>query len=141
MVDPEAVSGRLRMLAQLLAELEATRGRGQEVYRAQRELRLATERRLQLALQACIDIAAHVLAERNVPAPEDYASLFFALAQAGVLESELAGRLAGAARQRNLLVHVYLEVDDDLVWRSLTRLDDLRAFAAAMARLLEQPAA
>jgi uncharacterized protein YutE (UPF0331/DUF86 family) len=141
MVDPEAVVARLRLLAQLLAELEVTRGRGREIYRAQRELRLATERRLQLALQACIDIAAHLLAERNVPAPQDYAGLFPALAEAGVLESGLARRLASAARQRNLLVHLYLDVDDELVWRSLGRLDDLRDFAAAVSRLLEDPAA
>jgi uncharacterized protein YutE (UPF0331/DUF86 family) len=37
---------------------------------------------------------------------------------------------------RNILVHGYLEVDDDIVWASLSDLDDLRDFAATVDRLL-----
>jgi uncharacterized protein YutE (UPF0331/DUF86 family) len=38
--------------------------------------------------------------------------------------------MGDAARQRNLLVHLYLEIDDGVVFDSLGRLDDLRQFAA-----------
>jgi len=37
------------------------------------------------------------------------------------------------ARLRNLLVHLYLEIDDRRVFASLERLQDLREFAAASA--------
>ncbi len=43
--------------------------------------------------------------------------------------------LSAAAGMRNVLVHVYLEVDDDKVWDALGHLDDLREFAAAVKRL------
>ncbi len=42
----------------------------------------------------------------------------------------LADRLADAASMRNVLVHGYLEVDDEAVWQALEHLDDLRQFAA-----------
>jgi uncharacterized protein YutE (UPF0331/DUF86 family) len=37
--------------------------------------------------------------------------------------------MGDAARQRNLLVHLYMEVDDSAVFASLMYLDDLRQFA------------
>jgi uncharacterized protein YutE (UPF0331/DUF86 family) len=52
-------------------------------------------------------------------------------------ESSVAERLGNAARQRNLLVHLYTEIDDRAVFASLAFLDDLREFAAAVGRLAE----
>jgi hypothetical protein len=46
------------------------------------------------------------------------------------LDAELAERLGDAAGMRNILVHGYLDVDDEAVWGALARLDDLRQFAA-----------
>ncbi|MDA8067378.1 MAG: DUF86 domain-containing protein [Actinomycetota bacterium] len=42
-----------------------------------------------------------------------------------------------AAGQRNLLVHDHLAIDDRRVFGSLSRLEDLRAFAAQVQRLLD----
>ena len=92
---------------------------------------------MQLAQQACIDVGAHILSEINAGTPHDYAGIFVALAGAGYLDGELASRLATAAKQRSLLVHAYLEIDDRKVFESLGHLDDLRGFAAAMQRAVE----
>lgn len=51
------------------------------------------------------------------------------LGKAELIETGLAGRLAEAARQRNLLVHLYLDIDDRMVFEFLSHLDDLRQFA------------
>lgn len=140
MVDRERVVQRLGFLGRMIAELERVRACGREAYPAHADARLATERRLQLAEQACIDIATHLLSELNVRMANEYAGLFPTLAEAGVLDRQLAERLAAAARQRNVLVHLYLDVDDEKVWEALEHLDDLRAFAAAIQRLLDREA-
>lgn len=44
----------------------------------------------------------------------------------------LAERLGSAADMRNVLVHGYLDVDDEAVWDAFGRLDDLREFAGAV---------
>ncbi|MGI8414466.1 MAG: type VII toxin-antitoxin system HepT family RNase toxin [Solirubrobacteraceae bacterium] len=137
MVDRESVVARLELLARLLAELEPTRERGLDGYLVDDLLRAATERRLQLAEQVCIDIGAHLLSELGAPTASDYGGVFKSLADGGHLDRELAGRLIQAAKQRNLLVHAYLEIDNRKVFQSLEHLDDLRAFAAAVQRLLE----
>jgi uncharacterized protein YutE (UPF0331/DUF86 family) len=51
----------------------------------------------------------------------------------------LALRLGNAARQRNLIVHLYMEIDDRAVFASLTYLDDLREFATTVERLASPP--
>jgi len=134
MVDRERVVERLARLDVLVGRLEAIRAAGLAAYAADLSLRLEAERALQLALQITVDLAAQLVAERHLPLPTSYAGLFPALAAEGALAPELADRLAAAARQRNLLVHEYLRLDDELVFASLGRLDDLRAFAAVVER-------
>lgn len=137
MVDAESVTERLNRLAELVGQLEETGAHGLDAYLRDDVLRAATERRLQLAEQICIDVGAHILSEINARPPGDYAGIFTALADADYLDRHLAARLAAAARQRNLLIHLYLDIDDRKVFESLEHLDDLRSFAAAVHHLLD----
>lgn len=130
MVDRERIEARLERLDRLLRTLEATRAGGLAGYLSDEQRRLATERALTLALQVCIDVAAQLVSERAGRTPDTYAGIFAALAADGLLDAALADRLGAAARQRNLLMHLYLEVDDRRVFAALDHLDDLRAFAA-----------
>lgn len=137
MVDAEQVGARLERLEAMLEQLEEVRGGGEEAYLADAQRRLATERLLQLSIQTCIDLAAQVVSEQSATAPSSYAEVFKILGDKGVVSAEVAERLASAARQRNLLVHLYMEIDDRAVFASLSFLDDIREFAAAVERLAE----
>lgn len=130
MVDAERVTLRLARLDVLLAYLDGVRAAGLPAYLADASTRLACERALTVAEQIVVDIAAQVVVERGLGAPAGYAEAFDLLAEAGLIERGEALQLADAARQRNLLVHLYLEIDDRLVFTSLDRLDALRRFAA-----------
>src|SRR5208283_4945652 len=98
-------------------------------------LRAAVERWLQIAVEACIDIADHVIASEGWTPPQSARAAFAILASHGKLPVDLANRLGGAAAVRNILVHDYVSVD-------LTRLAavvrddlaDLRAFGAEAAK-------
>jgi uncharacterized protein YutE (UPF0331/DUF86 family) len=86
---------------------------------------------LTMAIQACIDIAAHVATAEGTRRPESYADAFAALAEAGLLEPPLAVRLEAAARARNLFVHRYWSIDPERIFDELTtRVAHLGAFAA-----------
>lgn len=138
MVDGEAQLARLQQLERLIEPLEQVLLGGEAAYLANEDLRMMSERRLELAIQICIDIGAHLVSELSTPPPSDYAGIFRALADAGQLDPDLAARLSAAARQRNLLIHLYLEIDDSKVFASLRQLDDLRAFAAVVTRLVNE---
>lgn len=72
MVDRPKVESRLERLRLLLDELEQIRAAGRAPYDSELRQRLATQRALQLAIQACIDIAGHLLAESGKPIPPNY---------------------------------------------------------------------
>lgn len=95
---------------------------------------MAAERQLELAVQICVDIGTQMVMERSVRAPESYADVFKVMAEAGLLPAELSVRLGAAAKQRNLLVHLYLEINDRAVFSSLESLDDLRQFGEIVGR-------
>jgi uncharacterized protein YutE (UPF0331/DUF86 family) len=140
LVDVEQVENRLERLEAMLERLEETRGVGEEAYLADAQQRLATERLLQLSIQICIDLAAQVVSEQSAPPPSSYSDVFKILGDKGVISQEIAERLGNAARQLNLLVHLYMEIDDRAVFASLAFLDDLREFATIVGRLAEPDA-
>jgi uncharacterized protein YutE (UPF0331/DUF86 family) len=129
LVDAESVETRLDRLTELLEELDEIRAGGRDAYDAEFRTRLAAQHGVQLAIQVCIDIGAHLIAELGPKMPSDYRGVFEALCSDG-LDAGLADRLADAAGMRNVLVHGYLDVDDEAVWQALEHLDDLRRFAA-----------
>lgn len=138
MVDVERIGSRLDRLEHLIELLDEVRAGGEQSYLADERLRAMTERWLQLAIQTCIDIGAQLVSELSVEPPSDYAGVFRSLVAAGHLERDLGESLAAAAGQRNVLVHMYLDVDDRVIFAALDRLDDLRRFAGVAQGLADR---
>lgn len=93
---------------------------------------------VQTCAQICIDLAHHVIASDGHRVPRSYGEAFEVLAEVGVLDSALAGRLVALAGARNVIVHLYAEVDDERL-ASMVRsggLADLDAFATRIAGLV-----
>lgn len=140
LVDPESIDARLERLAELLAESERIRVAGREAYDAGLRDQLAAQHAIQLAIQICVDVGAHLIAELALRMPDDYKGVFAVLREPLGLAPDLVEGLSAAAGMRNVLVHAYLEVDDDQVWDALEHLDALREFATAVERLAESTA-
>ncbi len=78
--------------------------------------------------------ADHVIAAEHLRAPESYADAFAVLGGADLLPAELMHAGKEMARFRNVLVHLYAEVDDRRVVRVLRNdLNGLDSLCAAMA--------
>jgi uncharacterized protein YutE (UPF0331/DUF86 family) len=93
-------------------------------------LHAAAERDLQVAIQAALDVGSMLLAEQSVAPAGSYRDVFLKLAELGVFPQEFATRMARMAQFRNVLVHLYLEVDLQKVYHYLQHnLDDLEQFA------------
>jgi uncharacterized protein YutE (UPF0331/DUF86 family) len=88
------------------------------------------------AVQISVDIAAHLIASREIPAPDTMGQAFDALAGAGLIPSDLARRLKKAVGFRNLAVHDYGAIDWHIV-HGICRnnLDDFRDFAVVVMTL------
>jgi uncharacterized protein YutE (UPF0331/DUF86 family) len=133
---PPRIDARLERLEELLLQLDGFRARGRSAYDGDPEVKLATQHGLQLAIQICIDIAAYLVAASGRSGPDRYQDLFADLRIDG-LDDHLAARLGQAAGLRNILVHDYLDIDDEVVWGALDHLEDLREFAAFVVQRLD----
>lgn len=94
---------------------------------------------LQMAAQAALDVASHIVSDERLGEPRTNRELFDLLERSGWLPVELAARMQAMAGFRNLVVHGYAKVDPrilrDIV---LYRLDDLLGFVEGIRRRLAQ---
>lgn len=83
---------------------------------------------LERAVQACVDIALHVLVLRE-GAPRTMAEAFVCLAQQRLISEPVAERMVKAVGFRNLAVHAYRQIDWNVVHSIATlHLEDFRSF-------------
>ena len=139
MVDPEVFDRRLAKLESLLRDLHGLSASERESFLADRGLQAQAERWLQLAAECAIDLAHHLIAERGWKTPASYRDAFEVLRAEGVIDAELTDRMQGWAGLRNVLTHVYLEVDHARLHEILrNELPQLSAYAAALHAALDR---
>lgn len=131
MTDPDLIKKKLAQIETNLRELRtlASLDALESDLREQRFI----EHTLQLAIQAALDVASHIVSDERLGEPRTNRELFDLLAQAGWLEDKLAETLRRMAGFRNVLVHGYdtvnLKIVRDIVEH---RLVDLERFVAAV---------
>lgn len=91
------------------------------------------------AVQICVDIGAHIIADSEEPAPQTMGQVFDELADIKLINETLASRMKAAVGFRNIAVHNYRRIDWQIV-HAITHqgLDDFKEFARAVARLIDQ---
>jgi uncharacterized protein YutE (UPF0331/DUF86 family) len=117
-----------RKLAHIAAALDGLRPIGRlslDAYGTRFYERKAAERLLQEAIEAALDINAHLIAELGGEVPGEYYGGFLRMADLGLVPPELARSLAPSAGLRNRLVHEYEALDDAKVLASIGTLLEL----------------
>lgn len=131
MVDVERVTALLRRLTTEVRYLQARAQEDRHALRADEERLSGLKYRFITALETLVTIAQHLCASESWGPPDSNASSVRLLGRHGVVGPDLADRLGGAVGFRNVLVHQYHEVDDDLV---VAHLDEGRRSVAVRAR-------
>ena len=87
-----------------------------------------------VALQECLSLATHWLADEGWDIPANYAGIFRVLAEHEVLDHDLAARMASAAGLRNLIAHRYAALDWTIIHDvASNHIEDLLRFCEALA--------
>lgn len=82
-----------------------------------------------LAIQECIDLAAHWIADAGWDVPEEAGSTFDLLSDHRILDRDLADALRGAVGLRNRIAHGYGSIDHERVQKEYRRgVEALRHF-------------
>ena len=137
MTDRDVVTAKL-------AELEDRLGRVRANVRATAS-ELASDRdasdlvafNLMLAVQTCLDVASHVIADERWAPAATLAESFHRLAERGVITAETDAALGRAASFRNVVAHGYGRVVADILFTAATDgLLDRERFAREVAAWL-----
>jgi uncharacterized protein YutE (UPF0331/DUF86 family) len=129
--DAALLAKRLALIESCVEQLR-TLARPERLTSDIREQRFV-EHTLQIAVQAALHVASHVVADRRLGEPRTNGELFDLLSRDGWVEPALATTLRRMVGFRNVLVHGYDDVDLRVVEDVLQHhLDDLLAFVAAV---------
>ena len=115
-MDTTPITARLSQIQRSLRLLRELQPASRDEFVGNGFLSSTGERQLQVAIQAAIDIGQYLLTEQGVSGVRDYADVFAQLGRTGLLPDSFAVRMAEMARFRNVLVHLYTEVDLDRVY-------------------------
>jgi uncharacterized protein YutE (UPF0331/DUF86 family) len=138
MVDRDKASRLLGELTGSLADLRRYRDHvTRHALNTVRDTQHMVLRALYVAAQAAVDLAMHLGADAGLPPAATYQEAFHRLADAGLVERDLADRLAAWAGFRNVLAHSYASVNYDRAYDALGEIGDLERFAVLVAARID----
>jgi uncharacterized protein YutE (UPF0331/DUF86 family) len=110
-LDPDVVRNKLAELTRTLDELASVGAVTTARLQGEAVVRAAVERFVTRLVDLAVDVNAHVVVAILGRAPGDYRSSFSLAAEAGIIDPDLAGRLAPSVGMRNVVVHEYDRLD------------------------------
>ena len=119
MIDADLIRRKLSRLGSYLEKLGPIIKRTFQEYLSDFYMKTSAERLIQLIVECATDINNHVVVESGSKPPEDYGSSFLRAAEAGLISRELADKIKGSAGMRNIIVHEYMDIDDEKVYKTL----------------------
>ncbi len=119
MVNAPKAEGLLRNLNTYVGYLRQIARTSRDAFLRDPEKTGAAKYYLQVAIEVCIDLANHIIAAERYRAPQDYRDAFTVLNENGVLPDDFTLTLRQMTGLRNILVHLYWEVDDSQIYDDL----------------------
>jgi uncharacterized protein YutE (UPF0331/DUF86 family) len=131
MTDLELIEKKLAFIETCVRELRQL-GRPDAIDTDVREERFIAHT-LQIAIQAALDVASHIVSDQRLGEPQTNTALFDLLTKAGWMPAGLAQTVRQITGFRNVVVHGYQALDRDILKDIVeNRLDDLLAYVSAI---------
>jgi uncharacterized protein YutE (UPF0331/DUF86 family) len=92
----------------------------QEEYQQDLIKRRACEKTIEVAIESLIDVSAMIVSAQQFGLPENEENIFDMLIEKKVLNSKFGEKLRDMKGFRNILIHRYGHVDDEMVYHNLS---------------------
>jgi len=90
-----------------------------------------------MLIEICIDVANHLISDKNMRLPTGYADTFKVLMENKVISKELCKTMEKMAKFRNVIVHQYEKIDPVIVVSILHKnLGDFEKYKKAILKIL-----
>jgi len=100
------------------------------------ETQTVVERRLHICLEALIDVGLRIVSHLGLEKPERYRDLPVILVRSNVIPNNELEVFEKMISFRNVLVHLYAELDPARVYEALQKVDDIRRMASHIANFV-----
>lgn len=138
MIDKERIITRLEMLCEYLNILKECSNEQIERLKEDKIFRGAVERYFQLAVECVIDIGEILISNLKLRKPEDGRDVIDILGEKEIIPDEFAYKFGPITGFRNILVHNYVKIDLELVYKFLKEnLKDFDQFAKYISQYLK----
>jgi len=139
MVDKELLSRKISRLRTYTEALMSAEDIDWEKYKSDLRAKTFVERYLHLAIEEVIDIANHLISFFKWREPAGYRDLFQILKEHGIMSEKDLPTFQNMASFRNMLVHRYETIDEELVFGLFKkRLDDFELFIRMVVNWVER---
>jgi len=137
MISKDVVNAMIDIIDENIRLIEEIRSQGYESFSGSFRDIQAAKHSLQEAIEACLDIGSHIIAEKCFRRPEDYKEIFKVLEENGIIDHVLSEKLQEMAQFRNLLVHRYGQIDIKRVYIIMSNdLKDIQKFAKSILKYI-----
>lgn len=138
MVKLEVLQKRVKKAQEYLHYLDDIRAKyNKEEFKNNPMIFGSTERFLHLVIEALLDIGNHIISDQNLGEVEFYKDIPELLYQNDYINGEQKEIFIRITGFRNILVHEYLEIDLDIVYKILkNNLNDLHSILKEYTKLL-----
>ena len=139
MVDKALVLRKLSELEEYLGQIREYTNTTVEQYSSDWKIQRIIERTLQIMIETCVDVAGHIISDREYRIPKSYADTFGVLYEEKVIGKELFDTMEKIAKFRNIVIHNYDKVDASIVITILRKhLDDFLTYKNAIINMLKK---
>lgn len=129
---------RLDKLRVFVGELKKHQGITKEELEKDLEKAMIVDRNLELACESVLDISRLVVTDQRLKIPEDSKGYILVLGGVGILDKDFAEEFSKIAGFRNILVHMYLDIDySEVADKVNNELGDFERFSQQVAKFYE----
>ncbi len=118
-VDEERILSKMAELEGYLRELEEISPKSYRMYKTSIEKKRACERLLHISVECVLDICGILASELKLGLPSTEEDLFERLESSHIISKKVKSNLKKMKSFRNIIVHRYDIVDDELVYKVL----------------------
>jgi len=137
MLDENRILSKLDELNSYLVELEEVMPKNYEGYVNSIEKKRSCERLLHISVECVIDVCSLMVKGLRLGLPSGEEDLFERLERKKIISGRMKEKLKLMRGFRNVLVHRYGEVDDELVFENLKSIEDFKDFIKEITSFLK----
>lgn len=142
MTKAEIVLSKAASVTRRLERIRDALSEGREAFIADTRLIEQAAFNVFLAMQECVDMGTHVVADEGWGAPATLSEVFDILADNGVITKETAAHMRRGTKLRNLIAHAYGVLDPNKLHDAAhAGINEIKGFLAEVVAWLEQRSA